>query len=400
LEKIMEKELTGQEKVIRLVLRTLIVAAILGGGFWVARYWMKHRPSAQRRPPVHQARFVEVRELNPSAREVVVDVMGTVVPAREVGVAAEVAGRIVWVSPELVPGGRFTAGDELARIERSDYELAVAQAEASLEVARAELAQEMGQQAVALREFELLGDEEMSEEDQALVLRAPQLNMARAVVASAESALAEARLDLERTTVRAPFDCVVKERQMELGGRVNAGASLATVVGVEKYWVEVSVPIDELHWIDIPGVNAETGSDARVYDSAAWGTGEFRAGRVFRLRPDLETSGRMARLLVEVQNPLDLTVAVESRHPLVLGAYVRVEIAGKTVPNVVAVDREYVHEGNQVWIFSNDDTLDVREVEIVWSDDEKVYVDGGLRKGELLVVSDIATPVPGMKLRR
>ncbi len=396
----MEKELTGQEKVIRLVLRTLIVAAILGGGFWVARYWMKHRPSAQRRPPVHQARFVEVRELNPSAREVVVDVMGTVVPAREVGVAAEVAGRIVWVSPELVPGGRFITGDELARIEAADYELAVAQAEASLEVARAELAQEMGQQAVALREFELLGDEEMIEEDRALVLRAPQLNMARAVVASAESALAEARLDLERTTVRAPFDCVVKERQMELGGRVNAGASLATVVGVEKYWVEVSVPIDELRWIDIPGVNAETGSDARVYDSAAWGTGEFRGGSVFRLRPDLETSGRMARLLVEVQNPLDLTVAVESRHPLVLGAYVRVEIAGKTVPNVVAVDREYVHEGNQIWIFSKDDTLDVREVNIVWSDDEKVYVDGGLREGELLVVSDIATPVPGMKLRR
>lgn len=395
----MEKELTKSERILRPVLRVLLVVAILGVGWGIARYWLGHRPTAERRPPVRLARFIEVRPVQSESRSVVIDAMGEVMPARQVAVAAEVAGRIVSMQPDLIPGGRFDAGQEMIRIDLADYQLALAQAQANLEVARAEMAQEMGRQEVALREFQLLGDDQMSPADRDLVLRRPQLMAAKAAVASAESKVAAADLDMSRTTVHAPFDCVVSARDVNVGARVNPGAVVADVVGVDVFWVDVSVPVDELHWIDIPGMNAETGSSVRIHHEAAWGEGVVRSGRVLRLRPGLETSGRMARLLIEVEDPLDIEKAVGHRLPLVLGAYVKVEIIGRTVPDVVSVDRENVHDGDTVWIMAEDDTLDIRPVEIVWSDEGHVYVGDGLAAGERLVVSAIAAPVAGMKLR-
>ncbi len=396
-----DKALSNFERVIGFCLRLLIIFLILGAAFFVARYWLKNRPTAQRRPPVRQARFVQARTLRPQPRSVIVNAMGEVIPAQESRVAAEVSGRIIELDSNLVPGGRFAAGAVLARIDRIDYELALKRAEANLQMALAELAREMGQQAVARRELEMLDKEKsMIAEDRALVLRNPQLRIAKATVAAAESAVDSARVSLERTSVRAPFDCVVKARMIERGERVNAGAVVAELVATDAYWVEVSVPVDELHWIDIPEINAETGSTAKIFHTPAWGDGVQRRATVYRLLPDLEQAGRMARVLIKLSDPLDLgTTKAAERRPLTLGAYVRAEIIGQTVPKVVAVERENIHNGNQVWLVADDGTLQIQDVRIIWSDQDNVYVNGGLDPGDVLVTSDIATPVSGMKLR-
>jgi hypothetical protein len=347
---------------------------------------------------------------------------------------------VVEVAPEFVPGGRFERGGLVARIDPADYELALRQAEAELTRRRAELDQrqaglaqqktevvrarndlalEMGQQEVARREYELLG-ETVAEPDEALVLRRPQLEMARArvsaaeaavqaaagavqgaeaAVETAEAAVRRAELDLRRVTVRAPFNATVRSRRVDLGAQAAANAPLASLVGTDEYWVRVTLPADELKWIDVPGFNAENGSPVRVYHASAWGPGVFREGRVARLMSGVEPQGRLAMLLVAVTDPLHLESPPADRRPLLLDAYVRVEIAGRRLEDVVPVDRTSLREGWQVWVMTDAGTLDIRPVSIVWSGEEKVFVRDGLAEGDMLITSDLGAPVEGMLVR-
>ncbi|HEO70052.1 MAG TPA: HlyD family efflux transporter periplasmic adaptor subunit [Candidatus Hydrogenedentes bacterium] len=256
----------------------------------------------------------------------------------------------------------------------------------------------MGQQQVARREYELLGNDD-GEEDTDLLLRAPQLASKHAAVAIAQAALDKARLDLERTIITAPFNAMLQSRTVSLGSYVAPGATLATLVGTDEYWVELAVPVDELRWIQIPGFNAEEPSPARVYHEPAWGPHVSRAGCVHRLMSEIEPQGRMARVLVTVRDPLQLHEPNEETCRLLLNSFVRVEIEGKEVQNVVQVARTVVHDGAYVWVMTPESILDIRPIDIAWSGEDHLFISSGLADGDLLVVSDLAAPIQGMALR-
>jgi len=461
--------------------RFLLAVVILAAGAALSVYWLTHRPKATRRRPPAQATLVSVSSVRVDTHQVVVRAMGTVVPARESRVAPRVGGEVVEVSPLFVPGGRFASGDQLLRLDPSDYELAVAQQKSELARCAAELEQrqgditqrevdiqladieiersrltaeqraavvvqqesalkvEQGQQSVAKREYELLG-QTVDEQDRELVLRLPQLKAAQAdcdaalaakrvaeagiktaeasrraadvskraaeaatraaaaTVKAAEAALSRANLDLERTQVKAPFNALVVERSVDVGSTVTAGMQLASLVGTDEYWVQVSVPVSQLRWLSIPELTADQGSSARVFHEAAWGEEATRTGTLTRLMTELEPQGRMARLLVTVADPLDFGLPSQQRHPLLLGSYVRVDLLGEHLQDV-ARERTALRHGNQVWVMRADATLDIRDIDITWSGDDYVYVSEGLAEGDLLVSSDLGAPVQGMALR-
>ncbi|MDT8342760.1 MAG: HlyD family efflux transporter periplasmic adaptor subunit, partial [Longimicrobiales bacterium] len=168
--------------------------------------------------------------------------MGTVVPARVVELHPRVSGEVVWVSGQLAPGGRLRQGETLLRLDTTDYELALQRLRTHLARAEADLAVEQGNQAIARREFELLG-EVVGEADQSLLLRKPQLDAARATVDGVQAEIARAEVELERTTLRVPFNALVRSRAVDVGARVTQSTVLATLVGTDTYWVEAAVPV-------------------------------------------------------------------------------------------------------------------------------------------------------------
>lgn len=380
------------------IFRLVLVIVILGAGAWISIGWLGSRPSAQRRRPTRDARLVEVAEVVRGSEQVNVTAMGTVQPAREVKVAARVGGQVVEVSAEFVRGGYFRAGERILQLDRADYRLAIEERKSGLARAECDLEIELGRQDIARHEYKLLG-EEIGADDEGLLLREPHLVMTEAAVAAAKAALEKARLDLDRTEVAAPFNAVVRSTAVELGSQVSAGAVLGTLVGSEKYWVEVAVPVDQLRWIKIPGFNSQFGSAARISYESAWGAGAYRTGTVEKLVSELEPEGRMARLLVGVDDPLQLEIAWAERLPLILNSYVKVELEGVEIPDVAKVPRSALRQGDRVWVMDDEGKLEIRRVETVWSDQSVVYVGGGLSAGDLLVTGDLGAPVEGMALR-
>ena len=380
------------------ILRLLLVLIILAAGGAVAYYWMTNKPKARRRRPEKQAVLVEVSRVTPATERVVVQAMGTVVASRTIQLASRVGGEIVAVSPEFVPGGHYATNERILQVDPRDYELVVRQRTSELTKAQSDLTLEMGQQSVAKGEYALLG-QDVKEGDKELLLRQPQLAMANATVSAAQAARAKAQLDLARTDIVAPFNAVVQSRNVDLGAQVSVGSPLATLLCTDEYWVQASIPLDELRWIGIPQVSDKEGSTVRVYHEAAWGADAFRVGTVDRLMTDLEPQGRMARMMIAVKDPLDRSASPAKRHPLILGQYVRVEIEGRDLPGVVRIPRTALRDGNRVWVMTPDSTLDIHQVDIVWGGSDHVLVRDGLADGDLLVTSDLGAPVQGMALR-
>lgn len=371
---------------------------VLGGGAVIAVALVKTSPKAKPLPQQRSARLVETIAVEVDAQPTMVRAFGTVQPSREVVVYPRVGGEILSVSPNFVPGGRFEKGETLVEIDPSDFELAVRQRETDVASARASLELEMGQQAVAQREYELLG-ETISDENRGLVLRQPQLAQAEAALAAAEAMLDLAELNLDRTRVTAPFNATIRARNVNLGMQVTASTPLATVTGSDEYWIELTVPVDQLPWIRVPRANDEAGSPVEVRSQTAGNKGAAREGGVLRLLPDLEPNGRLARLLVSVKDPLALQPGNAGKPALILGDYVSAQIRGVGVPAAVALDRSLFRDGDQVWVMTPAKQLEIRPVTIAYRGADTMLVTDGLESGEEVIVTELPAAVEGMTLR-
>ncbi|MFO8154448.1 MAG: efflux RND transporter periplasmic adaptor subunit [Pseudomonadota bacterium] len=370
----------------------LIPALILLVGVAVVAIILRGGESPEREKPDRPARLVETTPIEPTDERVILEAWGTVRPAREVTLQPQVGGVLRELGPEALPGGLPDRGERLVTIDPSDYRLAVRRAESGLTRARANLAQERGRHAVAQAEFMLAEVDDLSPEERRLMLREPQLDAAEAEVAAAEADRDEARLNLERTRIDAPFDALVLDRHADVGSRVNSGQNLLAIVDRTTFWVEFSLPSESLRWLQRDG-----GGRVTLFRDGAWAPGRSREGRILRVRGDVDEPGRMARVLVAVDDPLGLEA--DDRPELLLGSHVRGLVEGRRLEGVFALRPEWLRENDTVWVMDTDDTLAIREPELLHRGRDQVLVRGDLAAGDRVVTSDLGIPQAGMPLR-
>lgn len=384
-----------------LLFGVVIPVAILGAGGYGAYYLLETAPQAQREEGSNgeiPAQLVEATQLTAVNEQIVVEAMGLVSAARTVSLQPQVEGEIVEIHPNLERGGYIARGETAIRISPRDYELALKQAKADVAQMESALDLEMGQQEIARKEFELLG-EDTPKSQASLVLRQPQLESAKADLERARAAVEAAELDLERTTIKAPMNALVQSELAEVGGIARTGNTIASLVGTDRFWVELSVPVDNLRWIELPGPDGTGGSLVRIYDKAAWGPDSYRQGRVVRYAASLDETSRMATLVVAVEDPLAMQPMNSDKPKLLLGSYVTGMIYGSEVPDAITVAREHLREDNTVWVMDRDDKLEIRQVNVLWRGKTEVIVSAGLQHGERIVTSKLSAPVDGMRLR-
>ena len=375
---------------------TKMALGAIGLGIIIFATLMATRPKARKAQDKQSGLLVETQVFVAQDHNVIIEGQGNVEPAQEVKLVPEVMGKVVWQSPELLPGGLVKAGDSLVAIEAKPYELMVKQQEANLERYRLELQIEEGRRTVAAREWKVLQKKKNSQNARAsLALREPQLRTAQLNYVAAETALAKAQLDLTKTTLRAPFNAFVVQENSDVGQVVSMQTVVATLMGTDAYRVQVALPVDRLQSIKVPSESGEKGSSVKVWQEV--GTQKIeRQGEVIQILGNVDPVGRMARVLVRIDNPLG-----ESKDglPLLLGTYVHVEIAGQELKDVVALPRALVREGNRVWLMNEKGVLEIRALDVLWRTQDTMLVKPFLKGSESVITSRIPNPVPGMLLR-
>ena len=387
-----------------MLLRVVIPLVVLGGGIVVAVYFVATAPKAEQKAHVREAQLVDVAVVRRGDYRVVVKAMGTVIPSKRITLQPQVSGQLREVSDKFVPGGRFEKGETIVKIDHEDYDFIVKQRAASVVKAKHDLKIEQGQQTIAKREFELIGKMNSGGSvDSDLILRKPQLELAKASVDSAQAALDKANLDLKRTTLTAPFNAVILDEtlKVDLGSLVSPVTQIAALASTDEFWVLASVPMSSLEWIGLGQARKILdGSEVRIFNETGWPKEAKRTGRIVGLLSTLETQGRLARVLISVKDPLCLKKSTDPGLPkLLVGMYVSLEADGTELKNKIRIERTSLRDHDTVWVFGKDFMLDIRKVKVIRRDRDVVYVSEGLKDGERIVTSDLAVRVAGTPLK-
>ena len=379
--------------------RILWPLLILAVGLITAVFLIRTRPRVEPRPVSFPPPLVRTMEVELQDHPLTVLSQGTVSPRTESDLVAQVAGQIIEVAPDFAGGGSFSAGDILLRIDPRDYRFEAARREAEVAQTRLALVQEEEEAQIAREEWNRLNP---NEEPPPLVIREPQLTRARAARTAAEAALQQARLNLARTRIRAPFDGRIRSKHVDVGQYVVPGAPLAVIYAVDYAEVRLPVPDDQVAFLD--GVLEGLGrASSRLSIPVRLRTEISRRealwpGRVVRVEGEIDPRSHMVTLVARVEDPYGRKKA-DSVPPLAVGLFVTAEIQGRTAENVAVLPRADLREGSRVYVIDSDNRLRFRSVDILRADAGTAVIRSGLAPGERVCLSPMEAAVDGMAVR-
>ena len=368
----------------KLISPGLVVVASIFGAVTLMATAPKLEPTAIE--PI--ATTVRVVAVEPQAVRLSVHSQGTVSPNTESELIPEVSGRVVWMSPSLVNGGYFEEGEELLRLEANDYRSAVDRAQANLSRARAEYehAQFEFQRLMSLEKRKLASRSHMENSQRAYRVAEASLNDAKA-------GFAQANRDLARTTLRAPFNGLVRSERVDIGQFVSRGNSIATLYASDQAEVRLPIADRQLAFLNLPmGHRGELPADEQPKVTL---TAEYAGrqltwhGHIVRTEAQIDTSTRMVHVIARVSNE-------DQEAPLSVGLFVNADIEGLLAQDIVVLPRTALRNGNRVLVVDDEDRLRYRDIEPLRLYQDQVLIQSGLESGERVCLSPLQTAIDGM----
>lgn len=350
--------------------------------------------------------------------QVNVESYGTVSPRTQSLLVAQVAGQIVHVSENFDNGGFFQAGDSLLTIDDRDYRADVKIAEAQLLAAQASLEEEKAQSELALRDWKSLG---RASQPNDFLLRKPQLKAAEANLISAQSNLEKVRLDLERTTIIAPYDGRVMRSNVDLGQVVSVNSVLGEIYATSKLEVRLPIRDRDLTYIDLPEVYRNSKVADQVFPRVELFSGlvanQVWQGAVVRTESAIDSASRQLHVIAEIDDPyatlnaeiVEFTIAPSTssqslvdrsknqagRQPQIkIGQYVTAKVAGKMLENAIVIPVSAVYQGSFVYVVE-EGVLQRKPIRIAWQNQVEALIGDGLAVGQELVLSSLGQVFSG-----
>lgn len=368
-----------------LVATLIIVVAGLG-----AATLMATAPALEPNTPVPLPTTIRVREVTPEALRLTVQSQGSVSPSKESHLIPEVSGRVVWMSESLVVGGSFKRGDPLLRLDATDTKSTLTRASASLKRAEAEQqhANFEHQRLLSLEARQLVSRSQL--ENAMRVLRISDANLD-----DARAAFRQAKTDLARTTINAPFDGLVRVEQVDVGQFVSRGTNIGTIYASDSVEVRLPLADSQLAYLALPvgvqgQIDAELQPDVTLKAYYA-GRDLTWTGKIVRTESEFDSRSRMINVVARV----DTTT---QEIPLAVGLFVEAVIQGALAREVVVLPRSALRNGEQVLVVDADNRLQFRDVKLLRLHKDEVLIRSGLQAGERVCVSPLQTAVDGMRV--
>ena len=370
---------------------------VLLAGIGIVQVLVAAKPDPEKNEEAQRLVSLYVDEVAEEQVRVTVTTQGEVRPKTEIQLVPQVSGRVVMVSDRFAEGGEFTPDTVLARIDDSEYALAVVRAEARVAQALTELEEALATKKI--KEAQWADKRNAGVQPTPFALNVPQVAQARAQVRSAEADLQKARLDLERTEIRVPFHGRVRAKNIGLGQIVSAGTPIGTVFSVDT--VEVRLPLTDRQLVELNlpmGFIAEEGEGPLVNFRAVVGDeSHYWQGRIRRVNPAVDQDTRLIYATAEVEDPYGK--AAIGGMPMAVGLFVTAEIAGVDKHSVFVMPRDALRNEDQVYVINRESKLEIRTVSVLSTSEERVFVTEGVKAGEQVVTSPIPAAVDGMQVQ-
>lgn len=337
---------------------------ILMIGLWCSGSINGEQSNVDNASPGQSVLVAAVQEVQ---KEQQLDMNGTVNPYEKAIATARVAGVLEEILVEN--GAAVYAGQPLAVIDSEPYRNGLQMAQAALQKAEAGL---NNSEADYLRLQQLYEGGAISDKDlQDMELA---LQAVRADYQTALTAVANAERDLRHTTVTAPIDGVVVNRNVNKGQMLSAGYPLMEVENISSIYVDVKVRQQDLPCIEV-GMKAEVSVDA-VNEAVL-------TGAVAVINPSADPAARVFAIRVKADNP---------EHKVKAGMFATVKIhTGKTGPVLLIPQQALTSKQDRYYVFvpQDNERAKLQQVEIGDITGQTVEITKGLQAGQQVVVTNV-----------
>jgi len=371
---------------------------MLAGSVVITTILYLNRPATIIEEPVRTIVTVDVTEVVKQNLRIPIQAQGTVTPLQETSVMSEVNGRIIEVSPSFIVGGFVSKDDVLLRIDPRNYKTSLLRAEASVKSAQSNLAQETGRAKVAEQEWKKTPrGKQRTQASKDLYLRKPQLDQALAQMLAAQADLNTARDNLERTSISAPYDALIRTKHSELGQFVAAGTPLVDIFSVEYAQVRLPIPQNKLEYLELPELGTmQNGSPVDLYTEVGGQVKHWNA-YLHHTEGVFDARSRVLFSVARIEDPYGLQYP--HAEPLRIGTFVNARIKGKELVDIVRLPRYIIRAGNNVWVIDETGLLRTRSVTLLRTGGDFVYVSAGLNDGELVSLTTLDNSFEGAQVR-
>jgi RND family efflux transporter MFP subunit len=414
------------------IFRTFRVLAVLVAALVIAATLVILRPKAERQVPVEKGRLVEVFPAEAKDVPMVIEAFGTVAPRESLKLVAQVHGAIVEIDPAFKEGNFIKKGTRLIQIDPRTYELEVKRRKVQIKQSEAEIKRldqevvnlntrvKIAKSDVNLADAEYLrlktlvaknvvAQSQLDKTEQAylaslerlqtlenqIALVGPQREQLIAARDMAEVMYQQAKLDLERSMIEAPFDGWVLEKTVEVGQHVNVGQQLGSIYRSGQMDIEVNIAAKDFKWL--PADMGETTPIAADVIFKNSGRDHIWHGRVARAKAKMDEKTRTLPVVIEVD---DFAAAGQENSGFRLrpGMFVTIQVKGKEVKNAFVLPRHVVYPGDLVYTVA-DNQLRIKEINVLRSYKDTVIIDQGLSEGDRVINTPLSGAVDGMSVR-
>ncbi len=345
-------------------------------------------PAELKNPPgvnVHPVKFYD--------KPIEIRLTGNVSPLYKTEISSELTGNVIAVSEKLVKGGFFKKGEEMLRIDDRDYQDDLVQSRAALAKVKLEVAREKELARQALEDWKHLGQGTPTD----LALRKPQIEQAVSSLAAAKSQLQKAERNLEKTRIRAPFDCMVSSKSVSAGTFVTAGAPLLAIYNTDTAEIRLAVSHEDSVFLDLPAPGVLLGKNGKVeIISHGNGSAARREGYLSRIEGETDPETRFQYLVVRIDDPYSVR---HSLPVLKIGDFVEVKIKGKKFARSAFIPESALLHDNRVITADDNGKISFAAIKVLKRVKDRVLVSGDLRENDKIVVSRLEFPVEGTIVR-
>lgn len=373
---------------------------------------------------------------------------GNVEPAVVLKAKTEVSGKISYIHPSLQKGASLAKGTVVLRIEPTTFEFSLDQSKAGLSSSLSSLKQLEVEENSTKRSLDIakknlqFGENESdrlrsilkkglisrsafdAQEQKVLQLRqqvedltgkldgyTSRTSAIEAQITQSKTQLAQSQDTLGRTEISLPFDARIGEVSVEKGEYISVGSLLFEALGTQAVKINAQLPRRQFSPL-LMGVGGQT-LNLQKPDSLMLAISSIhlearvslvgREENVARWKGDLLYIGEAIdptrdtmSLVVSVNDPYG-SVIPGQKPPLLKGMYVAVEFFAPP-QNMLVLPRKAVHQG-RVYVAKDDNTLEIRPVDILYKQGMLVVISGGVIEGEKVIVTDVLPVINGLPLK-
>ena len=320
-----------------------------------------NKPLPEQKPATARLPEVSVLSVKPTSHQAHIIAHGEALPHFKLALVSEVTGKVESISSKLAIGQLVKENTVITTIDPMNYLQDVEDAKVSLRDALLSLSQEQLEAQHAPKSWQ--GNTPPKSVMASYSLREPKLALVNAQVEQAKLKLANAKKMLEKTKVKAPYDAIIIERNIQLGQYVTEGDKVATLHSTQRIDVPVSIALSD--WKNLPS-RSQLLSDTQV--TLTDDKGNQWQGKITEVSQHIDALSRQKQLIISVYDPL------EQVQPLYAGTFVKAMISGRTQQNLLKVPATSLTSDGVVWYVDEQQLLANFQPDVSFSEAGNIFI--------------------------